>query len=283
MAALSAPINAVAQSAPLKLTLDQGVVEPLPIAVLDFFGNSGQPDQLGAQIAGVIEADLASTGLFRISPDAAVRPLAPTFISPPRFSDVRAVSNAVALVTGETVNTGDGRITLKFRLWDVVAQKQIAGFQYTADPSAWRRMSHRTADAIYERLTGEPGYFETRIVFVDETGPKDQRVKRLAVMDYDGANVSYLSGGSSLVLTPRYSPRSQEITYISYRDGIPRVYLLDVESRRQEILGRFPGMTFAPRFSPDGTRVVLSLAKGGNTDIFEMDLRSRQIRQLTTS
>lgn len=275
------PSQAVAQGAPLKLTLDQGVVEPLPVSVLDFFSASGQPDQLGAQIASVIEADLASTGLFRPVPDAAVSPLAPSFISPPRFSDVRAVSNAVALVTGETTTAADGRMTLKFRLWDVVSQQQIAGFQYTADPSAWRRMAHRTADAIYERLTGEPGYFETRVVFVDESGPKDKRVKRLAVMDYDGANVQYLTGGNSLVLTPRYSPRSQEVTYITYRDGLPRVYLLDVETRRQEILGRFPGMTFAPRFSPDGTRVVMSLAKGGTTDIFEMDLASRQIRQLT--
>ena len=280
--ALSAPGQAVAQSAPLKLTLDQGVVEPLPISVLDFFGGGGPPDQRGAQIASVIEADLASTGLFRTVPDAAVAPLAPSFISPPRFNDVRAVSNAVALVTGETSTAPDGRMTLKFRLWDVISQQQLAGFQYTADPGAWRRMAHRAADAIYERLTGEPGYFETRIVFVDETGPKNARVKRLAVMDYDGQNVEYLTGGSSLVLTPRYSPRSQQVTYITYRDGLPRVYLLDVETRRQEILGRFPGMTFAPRFSPDGSRVVMSLAKGGTTDIYEMDLASRQVRPLTT-
>lgn len=281
IAMVGAPDRAAAQAAPLKLTLDQGIVEPLPVSVLDFFGPSGQPNQLGAQIAKVIEADLASTNLFRTVPDAAVAPLAPSFISPPRFSDVRAVSNAVAIVTGETSNSSDGRMTLKFRLWDVVSQQQLAGFQYTADPNAWRRMAHRTADAIYERLTGEPGYFETRVVFVDEQGPKDRRVKRLAVMDYDGANVEYLTGGSSLVLTPRYSPRSQEVTYISYRDGLPRVYLLNVETRRQEILGRFPGMTFAPRFSPNGTRVVMSLAKGGTTDIFAMDLASRQIQQLT--
>ena len=274
---------ALAQGAPLKLTLDRGQVEPLPVAVLDFFTPSGAPDQMGAQMAQVIEEDLASTGLFRIVPDAAIAPLAPSFASPPRYADVRAASNASALVTGETSRSGDGRMTVKFRLWDIAGQQQIAGFQYTADPAAWRRMAHRTADAIYERLTGEPGYFETRVVFVDESGPKERRVKRLAVMDYDGANVEYLTGGASLVLTPRYSPRSQEITYISYRDGLPRVYLLDVESRRQEILGRFPGMTFAPRFSPDGTRVVMSLARGGSTDIYEMDLRTRQMRQLTRS
>ncbi len=275
--------RAQAQSQPLKLTLDRGVVEPLPISILDFFGEGGTSDPLGPQIAQVIEGDLASTNVFRNVPDAAIAPLVPTFSAPPRFGDVRTLSNAAALVTGEVGSTPDGRFALRFRLWDVVAQQQIAGFQYTGDRAAWRRMAHRASDAIYERLTGEAGYFETRIVFVDERGPKNQRVKRLAVMDYDGQNLEYLTGGSSLVLTPRFSPRSQEITYISYRDGLPRVYLLDIESRRQEILGRFPGMTFAPRFAPDGASVLMSLARGGNTDIYEMDLRSRQVTRLTSN
>lgn len=284
VAGLDASVDrAQAQSRPLQITIDQGNVEPLPIAVLDFFGAGGLADSIGADFARVVQADLASTGVFRTVPNAALSPLAPSFDAPPRFSDVRAVSNAAAMVTGETTRTADGRLALRFRLWDVVAQEQIAGFQYTGDQSAWRRMAHRTADAIYERLTGEPGYFETRIVFVDEQGPKNRRVKRLAMMDYDGENLQYLTGGASLVLTPRFSPRSQEITYISYRDGLPRVYLLDTETRRQEILGRFPGMTFAPRFSPDGARVLMSLARAGNTDIFEMDLRSRQINRLTSN
>jgi len=284
LATLLAPVGEVrAQSQPLKLTLDRGVVEPLPISILDFFGQGGGADPLGPQIAQVIEADLASTNVFRNVPDAAIAPMVPSFSAPPRFNDVRTLSNAAALVTGEIGTTPDGRFALRFRLWDVVAQQQIAGIQYTGDRTAWRRMAHRASDAIYQRLTGEAGYFETRIVFVDERGPKNQRVKRLAVMDYDGENLEYLTGGSSLVLTPRFSPRSQEITYISYRDGLPRVYLLDIESRRQEILGRFPGMTFAPRFSPDGSRVLMSLARNGNTDIYDMDLRTRQITRLTSN
>jgi len=280
---LMAQGEAQAQSQPLKLTLDRGVVEPLPISVLDFFGQGGVADPLGPQLAAVIESDLVGTNVFRNVPDAAIAPLVPSFGAPPRFNDVRTLSNAAALVTGEIGQTPDGRFALRFRLWDVVAQQQIAGFQYTGDRAAWRRMAHRAADAIYERLTGEPGYFETRIVFVDERGPKNQRVKRLAVMDYDGENLEYLTGGSSLVLTPRFSPRSQEVTYISYRDGLPRVYLLDIESRRQEILGRFPGMTFAPRFSPDGKRVLMSLARAGNTDVYDMDLRTRQVTRLTSN
>jgi len=283
LAALVPLADARAQSQPLKLTLDRGVVEPLPISVLDFFGQGGVADPLGPQLAAVIEADLASTNVFRNVPDAAIAPMVPSFSAPPRFNDVRTLSNAAALVTGEIGSTPDGRFALRFRLWDVVAQQQIAGFQYTGDRAAWRRMAHRASDAIYERLTGEPGYFETRIVFVDERGPKNERVKRLAVMDYDGENLEYLTGGSSLVLTPRFSPRSQEVTYISYRDGLPRVYLLDIESRRQEILGRFPGMTFAPRFSPDGTRVLMSLSRAGNTDVYDMDLRTRQVTRLTSN
>lgn len=277
------PAISQAQSSPLRITLDEGVFEPLPVGILDFFGPTGGPDQLGAQIAQVIAADLASTGVFRDVPDAAIAPLIPSFSAPPRFSDIRAVSNASALVTGETTATPDGRLAVRFRLWDTVAQQQVAGFQYTGDQVSWRRMAHRAADAIYERLTGEPGYFETRIVFVEENGPKNRRTKRLAIMDYDGENLEYLTGGATLVLTPRFSPRSQEITYISYRDGLPRVYLLDVETRRQEILGRFPGMTFAPRFSPDGSRVLVSLERGGNTDIYEMDLQSRRLQQLTSN
>jgi len=270
---------ASAQGQPLRITIDQGNVDPLPISILDFSGFSG----VGADMAQVIREDLLNTGVFRIARNEAIAPHAPSFDAVPVFAQVRIASDVKALVTGEASPTGDGRMAVKFRLWDVVSQQQIAGFQYTGDQSAWRRMAHRTADAVYERLTGEPGYFETRIVFVDEQGPKNRRQKRLAVMDYDGANLEYLTGGASLVLTPRFSPRSQEVTYVSYRDGLPRVYLLDVETRRQEILGRFPGMTFAPRFSPDGSKVLMSLARGGNTDIFEMDLRTRSMRRITNN
>ena len=195
----------------------------------------------------------------------------------PRFPDWRAI-NAQALVTGRVMRQGDGRLQAEFRLWDVFAGQQLAGQQYFTSPDNWRRIAHIISDAIYERLTGEKGYFDTRVVFVDETGPKDRRVKRLAIMDQDGASVRYLTRGDDLVLTPRFNPSTQEITYMSFGQGDPRVYLLNIETGQREIVGNFPGMTFSPRFSPDGQRVIMSLQQGGNANLFVMDLRSSRPR-----
>ena len=200
----------------------------------------------------------------------------------PPFPDWRAI-NAQALVTGRVTRQGDGRLRTEFRLWDVFAGQQLAGQQYFTAPDNWRRIAHIISDAIYERLTGEKGYFDTRIVFVDESGPKDRRVKRLAIMDQDGANVRYLTRGEDLVLTPRFSPSTQEITYMSFGQGDPRVYLLNIETSQREMVGNFPGMTFSPRFSPDGQRVIMSLQQGSNSNLFVMDLRSRATTRLTQS
>ena len=186
-------------------------------------------------------------------------------------------------MTGQTRVEADGRLLIQFRLWDVFAQEQIAGFMYRTDPESWRRVAHKVADAVYSALTGESGYFDSRIVFVDETGPKGDRRKRLAIMDQDGANLRYLTSGADLVLTPRFSPTDQEIIYISYAQGQPQVYLFDIETGQREALGNFPGMSFAPRFSPDGRQVVMSLSQSGATDIFAMDLATRRMRRLTNS
>jgi TolB protein len=198
----------------------------------------------------------------------------------PRFPDWRVI-NAQALVTGRMTRQPDGRLKAEFRLWDVFGGQQLTGQQYFTTPENWRRIAHIISDAIYERLTGEKGYFDTRIVFVDETGPKDRRVKRLAIMDQDGAGVRYLTRGEDLVLTPRFSPSTQEITYMSYGQGDPRVFLLNIETGQREMVGNFPGMTFSPRFSPDGQRVVMSLQQGGNSNLFAMDLRSKATTRLT--
>jgi TolB protein len=198
----------------------------------------------------------------------------------PRFPDWRAI-NAQALVTGRITRQPDGRLKAEFRLWDVFAGQQLTGQQYFTTPDNWRRIAHIISDAIYERLTGEKGYFDSRVVFVDESGPKERRVKRLAIMDQDGAGVRYLTRGDELVLTPRFSPSTQEITYMSYGRGDPRVYLLNIETGQREIVGNFPGMTFSPRFSPDGQRVIMSLQQGGNANLFTMDLRSKATTRLT--
>ena len=198
----------------------------------------------------------------------------------PRFPDWRAI-NAQALVTGRITRQADGRLKAEFRLWDVLGGAQLNGQQYFTTPDNFRRIAHIISDAIYERLTGEKGYFDSRVVFVDETGPKERRVKRLALMDQDGANLRYLTRGDDLVLTPRFSPSTQEITYMSYGQGEPRVYLLNIETGQREIVGNFPGMSFSPRFSPDGQRVIMSLQQGGNSNLFVMDLRSKATTRLT--
>jgi TolB protein len=266
-------------SALIEIDVTHGNVQPLPIAIPNFSGGSADA-QLGADVAAVITADLKRSGLFA--------PLDPSTFSGaaigpdqmPRFGDWRTL-NAQALVTGGVTRQSDGRLRAEFRLWDVFANQQMTGQQFFTSPDNWRRVAHIIADAIYERLTGEKGYFDTRIVFVDETGPKDKRVKRLAIMDQDGANVRYLTRGTDLVLTPRFNPSSQEVTYMSYGGDQPRVYLLNIETGQRELVGDFPGMTFAPRFSPDGQKIIMSLQQEGNANIFTMDLRSRRTTRLT--
>ena len=186
-------------------------------------------------------------------------------------------------MTGRVTTQSDGRLKAEFRLWDVFAQKQLVGLQFFTTPRNWRRVGHLISDAIYKRLTGEQGYFDTRVVFIEESGPKNNRIKRLSIMDQDGFNFRRLTNGNDLVLTPRFSPTRQEITYMSYRGDRPRVYLFNIETGQQEAVGDFPGMTFAPRFSPDGLRVVMSLQRGGNSNIYSMDLRTRKTTRLTNT
>ena len=221
----------------------------MPIAIPDFVGGTPGDTEVARGITQIITDNLRRSGLFApIDPAAYIEKIT-SFDALPRFPDWRAI-NAQALVTGRVTRQGDGRLKAEFRLWDVISGQQLTGQQYFTTPDNWRRIAHIISDAIYERLTGEKGYFDTRIVFIDETGPKERRVKRLAIMDQDGANVRYLTRGEDLVLTPRFSPSTQEITYMSYGQGDPRVFLLNIETGQREIVGNFPGMTFSPRFSP---------------------------------
>jgi TolB protein len=269
-----------AEAAPLRLDVTQGTVQPMPIAIPDFAGGSPSEGEVARNVSQVITANLRRSGLFAPIDPAAYIEKTVTIDATPRFPDWR-VLNAQALVTGRLVRQGDGRLKAEFRLWDVFAGQQLFGQQYFTTPDNWRRIAHIISDAIYERLTGEKGYFDTRVVFIDETGPKERRIKRLAIMDQDGAGVRYLTRGEDLVLTPRFSPSTQEITYMSYGQGDPRVFLLNIETGQREIVGNFPGMTFAPRFSPDGQRIVMSLQQGGNANLFVMDLRSKTTTRLT--
>lgn len=268
--------------ADLELDLTQGRIQPMPIALPNFVGKSGKDAQLGQDIIAVVTNNLRSSGLFQPLDQASYIEKINTFGNSPRFGDWRII-NAQALVTGQITIQGDGRLKAEFRLWDVFGQKKLLEHGFLTTPGNWRRVGHLISDEIYKRLTGEKGYFDTRIVFIEESGPKENRVKRLAIMDQDGHNFRRLTNGNDLVLTPRFSPNQQEITYMSYRGDNPSVYLFNIETGQQEAVGKFPGMTFAPRFSPDGQRVVMSLSRGVHSNIYSMDLRTRKMTRLTNT
>jgi TolB protein len=282
LTAIAVTMPAGPARAVVEIDITQGSLKPIPVAIPLFLGGSLNDQKLGADIAGVVIADLENSGLFNLVDPAAYIERIVTLGQTPRFADWQAIM-AQALLVGRISHEPSGRLKAEFRLWDTFAGKQLAGQQFFTQGRNWRRVGHLIADAVYERLTGEKGYFDTRIVYVDETGPKNARVKRLAMMDQDGHNLRLLTDGKSLVLTPRFSPTSQEITYMSYESGKPRVYLLNLETGQKEIIGDFPNMSFAPRFSPDGQKIVMSLEQGGNTNIFLMDLRSRRTFRLTNT
>lgn len=271
-------LSAAPARAELKIDITQGNVEPMPIAVTSLTGDTS----MGANIAAVIAADLERSGVFRpISSQAFIEHIT-NGDSVPRFSDWRQI-NTQALVTGTVNSTGGDKIRASFRLWDVLGEQQFAGKEYNTFGRNWRRVAHLISDEIYKRLTGEAGYFDTRIIYVAESGPANKRVKRLAIMDQDGDNHKYLTDGRALVLTPRFSPNTQQVLYMSYAASQPRVFLRDLQTGREEMVGKFAGMSFAPRFNHDGTRMLMSIAQGGTTSIYEMDLRSRQMRRLTNT
>ena len=272
-ALLLAAAPLAAARADIVVNVNKGEIQPLPIAIPAFSG------QRGADIAQVISANLERSGLFApIDPKAFIEHDLSVAVQP-RFGDWKSISSQ-ALVNGQVTVEG-GRLRVDFRLWDVYSEQQLLGLQFTSTPENWRRVAHKISDAVYERLTGEKGYFDTRIVFVAESGPKTARVKRLEIMDQDGANPNYLTDGSYLVMTPRFSTTDQQITYMALRPTGSSVYLFNLETGRQETIGRFPGMVFSPRFSPDGSRVAFSVEKNGNSDIYVMDLRSRAMTRLT--
>jgi TolB protein len=281
VAALCLLLTVPAAQAEVRVDITKGSSQPLPIAITDFLG-TGQDEGLGRNIARVIAADLERSGLFKpIDPKAFIS-VEKSIDQPPLFNNWR-VLKAQALAQGRVTAEGGDRLRVELRLWDVFGEQQMTGQVYTTVRSNWRRIAHIIADAIYKRITGEEGYFDTRIVYISESGPDQRKVKRLAIMDQDGENHHFLTDGKDLVLTPRFSPSRQEITYMSYYGNLPRVYIYNIETGRQEVLGDFPGMTFAPRFSPDGNKVIMSMARSGNTDIWTMDLRTRAVTQLTNN
>ena len=272
----------------IEVDITRGNLDPLPIAVspLSIDEDSRQNFEkilkkrnIGDEISRIIEINLKTSGLFNpLNRDAFLQ--APDIANlKPRFEDWNLIK-AQALITGKVSYTEE-KLRVEFRLWDVLAGKEMVALAFTTVPTNWRRVGHIITDKVYQRLTGEKGYFDTRIIYVAEEGPKTKRIKKLAIMDQDGANNKFLTLGNELVLTPRFNPTSQMVTYLSYFRNLPRVYLLDIETGTQEVVGDFPGMTFAPRFSPDGKKIIMSFAKDGNSEIYTMDLENRIVEKIT--
>lgn len=273
---------ATAVSATLRIELEKGVIEPIPFAVPLFIAENPAAKKYVEHLTQVMADDLMGSGLFREIPNAAHISKVTDFNAPIQYADWNAI-NAQALITGSVSVTGK-KLVVKFRLFDVFAQTTLGdGLQFVAPAQSWRRMSHKVADAVYSRITGEKGYFDSRVAYIAEEGPKNKRLKRIALMDYDGANVRYLTDAESIVLAPRFSPNSREIIYTSYETGSPRVFLMNVDTLKRRILGDQPSMAFAPRFSPDGRKVVMSLSDRGNTDIYAVDVASGTKTRLTSS
>ena len=272
----------------IEVDITRGNLNPLPIAVSPLFVESKSVkdfqnllkiDNIGEDISTVVENNLKSSGLFNPLKREAFLQRPDIAHLKPRFEDWSLIK-AQALITGE-VKYENEKLRVEFRLWDVLAGKEMMALAFTTVPDNWRRVGHIITDKVYQRLTGEKGYFDTRIIYVSEKGPKTNRVKKLAIMDQDGYNTKYLTLGNELVLTPRFNPTNQMVTYLSYFKNLPRVYLLDIETGVQEVVGDFPGMTFAPRFSPNGKKIIMSFAKDGNSDIYTMDLENRIVEKIT--
>ena len=275
---------AAAQDGPLRIKITQGVIEPLKFAIPEFEAENVETKEIATKISRIVAADLASSGLFREIPSNRFIAQRKTFEEPVRFPDWRAV-NAQALVTAAVNTSRSGKLTVKFRIFDIFSGVQLGqGMQLSGRTQAIRRMAHKVADQVYERIIGEGPYFDSRIVFVSESGPKDKRLKRLAIMDFDGENMQFLTGNDNIVLAPRISSDGKQVLYTSWETGFPQIYLLSVETgRRKRVNTPGNGVAFSPRFSPNNERIVFSYERDGNIDIYLMELNSLRSARLTSS
>ena len=264
----------------LDIDVTEGIIDPIPIAFPNFITNDYSSSIIAKEIIKIVKNDLINTSLFRIVPEDSYISELTSIDAPVRFADWRAINTD--LLVSANVSVNNEIITIKFRLWDVVGQSEIfKGVQFQGPSNSIRRIAHKVSDLIYSGVTGEGNYFDTRIAFISERGPKNNRTKRLAIMDQDGANLTFLSDSKSIILAPRFSPDARKILYTSYETGKPRVYLMDLISGKLRSFPELPGMTFAPRFSPDGRKIILSITENGNTDIYTLNLANNSKNRLT--
>lgn len=263
-----------------EISINEGNFQKTPIAINQFEAINSDQRKIADNLVEVIRNDLASSNFFRVIPESAFidNKIGASVI--PDFMSWRRI-NAQLLLNG-TISQKGSKISINFIIWDIALDRQILRSTLEVPSNLWRRSAHKIADIIYERVTGEKGYFDTRIAFVSESGPLKNRNKRLAIIDFDGENFRYVTTGAKMALTPRFSPDVNKLLFLSYNNDTPKVYIKDLNTKREKLLGDFPGMSFAPRFSPDGKRAVFCIAKNGATNIYEMNLSSKKIRQLTS-
>ena len=279
---VTASSAALAQDDPPPLEVDVvgGISAPMAIAVPAMPVADGAGNSLGRQIAEVIASDLRSTGLFTPLGPAGIGGYSLAQASNPAYAEWRN-AGASALVSGTVEARADGRITVGCYLFDVAAGRELARQGFAVAPTDWRRAAHKCADLVYSRLSGESPFFDSKIAYIAETGPKNNRVKRLAIMDSDGANHRFITNGQSTALTPRYSPDYSKIAYVSYLNGFARIFVYDIGSGRQTLVTESRNPTFAPRWSPDGRTILYSMAVAGNTDIYRVGAGGGSPQRLT--
>lgn len=260
----------------VKIDITQGQIDPMPIAITEF---EGLDQAIAKKLFSTIVNDLEGSGLFKVIDKKAFLETT-SFITQPNFSNWRKI-NATVLVSGQIENISNDEIKISVKIWDPYGQSLVEGVSYKVRKGAWSRAAHKIADKIYMNLTGEQGYFDSRVVFIMESGPSRRKVKKLAIMDQDGGNVQVLSDGRKMALTPRFDPSSHRVAYLSYTNNIPQVFLLDLSTGARKLVGSFRGMSFAPRFSPDGNYLIMSIARNGTTSIYEVNLRSSTMKMIT--
>ena len=268
--ALATPSQAL-----VEIVVTGGNFTPLPIAIPDF---ASSDPAFGKEIADIVRANLKRSGLFVPLDPASLPVRVGDVANEPDFATWRAAS-VDALVMG-SVERG-GEVSSQVRVWDTQAAAQVVGKSLTTNAENYRRIAHIVSDAIYASLAGGSGYFDTRVLYVAESGPKANRVKRIAMMDQDGANVQYLTSGKSLTLGPRISPAGNSLAFTSYEDGNPQVYLAGIGGNSKKLINNAP-MSFAPRFSPDGGTVIFSVSNGGTTNIYTAGVNGGAPNQLTS-
>lgn len=263
------------------ITINRGHADPIPMAINRFDYDNSADNTFADNILNVISNDLKNSGIFRPISSAAFIEKKVGVKHKPLFAAWRQIS-ANLLLNGYVQKLSSSKIKVSFILWDTVLEKEMVGQELEIPNALWRRAAHKIADKIYEKITGDEGYFDTKITYVSETGTYLKRIKRIAIMDYDGANHQYLTDGKSLVLTPRFSPKTDKILYLSYAKRHPHVYMRNLKTGKDTLVGNFPGMSFAPRFSKDGSKALMSIAKNGSTNIFEFDFKTMRSVKLTS-